>query len=285
MLAPDEVAARVRLKALGWGMRRIAVEFGCSHMTVRRYLEAGGWIACRRPQRATRLAGLEAWLAERFRRHRGNADVVRQELERGHGIAVSLRTVERAVQELRRELVAAAKATVRFETPPGRQLQIDFGSTTVVIAGEPERVFLCVATLGFSRRGFVAAFRHERQSAWLDGLEGAFQHFGGVPEELLLDNAKALVTHHDPRTREVAFNDRFHAFCRYWSVRPRACAPYRARTKGRTRRRLCEGQRHRRARLCILGRVGSASRPLDAGGRRPARPRHDRRGADRAFPP
>ena len=50
MLAPDEVAARVRLKALGWGVRRIAVEFGCSHMTVRRYLEAGGWIACRRPQ-------------------------------------------------------------------------------------------------------------------------------------------------------------------------------------------------------------------------------------------
>ena len=127
--------------------------------------------------------------------------------------------------ELRRELVAEAKATVRFETPPGLQLQIDFGSTTVVIAGEPERFFLFVATLGFSRRGFVAAFRHERQSAWLDGLERAFQHFGGVPEELLLDNAKALVTHHDPRTREVVFNDRFHAFCRYWGVRPRACAP------------------------------------------------------------
>jgi transposase len=236
MRAPDEVAAMVRLKALGWGVRRIAVELGCSHMTVRRYLEAGGWIAYRRPRRTTRLAGLEAWLAERFRRHRGNADVVRQELEREHGIAVSLRTVERAVQELRRELVAEARATVRFETPPGRQLQIDFGSTTVVIAGEPERVFLFVATLGFSRRGFVAAFRHERQSAWLDGLERAFQHFGGVPEELLLDNAKALVTHHDRRTREVVFNARFHAFCRYWGVRPRACAPYRARTKGKDER-------------------------------------------------
>ena len=208
MRAPDEVAAMVRLKALGWGVRRIAVELGCSHMTVRRYLEAGGWIAYRRPQRATRLAGLEAWLAERFRRHRGNADVVRQELEREHGITVSLRTVERAVQERRRELVAEAKATVRFETPPGRQLQIDFGSTTVVIAGEPERVFLFVATLGFSRRGIVAAFRHERQSAWLDGLEGAFQHCGGVPEELLRDNATALVTQHDPHTRAVGFNDR-----------------------------------------------------------------------------
>jgi transposase len=225
MRAPDEVAAMVRLKALGWGVRRIAAEFGCSHMTVRRYLEAGGWVAYRRPQRVSALAGLEVWLAERFRRHRGNADVVRQELEHEHGITVSLRTVERAVQELRRELSAEAKATVRFETPPGRQLQIDFGSTIVVIAGAPERVFLFVATLGHSRRGFVAAFRHERQGAWLDGLERAFQHFGGVPEELLLDNAKALVTQHDPRTREVVFNDRFHAFCRYWAVQPRATAP------------------------------------------------------------
>jgi transposase len=236
MRAPDEVATMLRLRALGWGVRRIARELGCSHMTVRRYLEAGGWPGYRAPRRARTLDGLEAWLAERFRRHRGNADVVRQELAREHGIAVSLRTVERAVQELRRELVAEARATVRFETPPGRQLQIDFGSTFVTIAGETIRVFLFVATLGYSRRNFVAAFRHERQGAWLDGLERAFRHFGGVPEEVLLDNAKSLVTYHDPRTREVVFNDRFHAFARYWGFRPKACAPYRARTKGKDER-------------------------------------------------
>jgi transposase len=226
----------VRLKALGWGVRRIARELGCSHMTVRRYLEAGGWPGYRAPQRSRVLDGLEVWLAERFRRHRGNADVVRQELAREHGLAVSLRTVERAVQGLRRELVAEARRTIRFETPPGRQLQIDFGSTFVAIAGETIRVFLFVATLGHSRRNFVAAFRHERQSAWLEGLERAFRHFGGVPEEVLLDNARPLVTYHDPRTREVVFNDRFHAFARYWGFRPKACAPYRARTKGKDER-------------------------------------------------
>ena len=42
MREPDEVAAMVRLKALGWGVRRIAAELGCSHMTVRRYVAAGG---------------------------------------------------------------------------------------------------------------------------------------------------------------------------------------------------------------------------------------------------
>ena len=83
MRAPDEVAAMVRLRALGWGVRRIAAELGCSHMTVRRYLAEGGWAAYRTPRRAKALDGLEGWLAERFRRHRGNADVVRQELLAG----------------------------------------------------------------------------------------------------------------------------------------------------------------------------------------------------------
>ena len=162
--------------------------------------------------------------------------MVRQELASELGITVSLRTVERAVSHLRRELAAEALATVRFETPPGRQLQIDFGQRRIAIEGERDKVFLFVATLGYSRRIYAAAFRHERQSAWLEGIEGAFRHFGGLPGELLLDNARALVKHHDAVTREVEFTDRLHAFTRYWDVRPVACAPYRARTKGKDER-------------------------------------------------
>jgi hypothetical protein len=137
---------------------------------------------------------------------------------------------------LRQGLRAEARACIRFETPPGKQLQIDFGETRVLIGEEPVRVYLFVATLGYSRRLYVQAFRHERQSAWLDGLEGAFRHFGGVAQEVLLDNARALVDHHDAATREVRFNARLHAFARYWGFQPRACAPYRARTKGKDER-------------------------------------------------
>ncbi len=236
MLAPDEVAAMVRLHRLGWGTKRIAVELGCSRNTVKRYLAAGGWVASRKSRRGRRLDGLEEWLAERFRRHRGNCDVVRQDLVGEHGIIVSLRTVERAVSPLRQALRAEARACLRFETGPGKQLQIDFGETRVAIGDALVRVHLFVATLGYSRRPFVQAFRHERQSAWFDGMEGAFRRFGGVPQEVLFDNPRALVEHHDAATREVRFNDRLHAFARYWGFRPRACAPYRARTKGKDER-------------------------------------------------
>jgi hypothetical protein len=116
--------------------------------------------------------------------------------------------VERAVAPLRQALRAEARACLRFETPPGKQLQIDFGATTVPIGGTAVRVHLFVATLGYSRRPFVRAFRHERQSAWFDGMEGAFRHFGGIPQEVVFDNARALVDHHDAATREVRFNER-----------------------------------------------------------------------------
>ena len=233
MLKADEVEAMLGLHALGWGTRRIAEEFGCSRNTVRRHLEAGGWTSYGRAPGAGMLSGREAWLEERFFRHRGNAEAVRQDLKRELSIDAGLRTVERAVAPCRRLLAAEAKATMRFETPPGRQLQIDFGERRVPVAGGTLRAHLFVATPGCSRRTCVEVFAHQRQSSWFAGLEGAFLHFGGVTDEVLVDNPKPLAVRHDPATREVEFNERFLAFAAHWGFRPRACAPYRARTKGK----------------------------------------------------
>jgi transposase len=234
MLEPDAVSAMLRLQELGVGTRRIARALGVSRNTVKSYIERGGWRAYKQPARRKVLDGLEAWLRERFERHRGNADVVRQELLAEKNIVVCLRTIERAVVPYRRELAAQARATMRFETAPGKQLQIDFGERLVEIAGSKVKVFLFVATLGFSRRLHVRAFRNERQESWFAGLESAFAKFGGVTEEVLCDNARALVAEHDTVTRTVVFNDKLLAFAKHWSFRPRACAPYRAQTKGKT---------------------------------------------------
>jgi len=236
MKTPDDVSAMVRLKALGWGAKRIAAELGCSKNTVKRWLQYGDWRPCVTPSRSRKLDGLADWLADRFRRHAGNADVIRQELAHEKNIHVSLRTVERTVAPLRRELVAEARATVRFETRPGEQLQIDFGERRVEIGGMPTKVFFFVATLGYSRRLHVRAFEHEKQDSWFTGLESAFAAFGGIPREVLLDNARALILHHDPSSREVVLHPKLHAFAKHWGFRIRACAPYRARTKGKDER-------------------------------------------------
>lgn len=97
-------------------------------------------------------------------------------------------------------------------------------------------VFPFAATLGHSRRIHVRAFPSERQEDWFEGMESAFAAFGGVPQEVLLDNARARVTRHDPASREVTLTPRLRAFARHWGFRVRACAPYRARAKGKDER-------------------------------------------------
>lgn len=164
MLQPEEVAAMLRLHELGWGAKRLAKEFGCARNTVRRYLREGGTVPFRKPVRRTAFDGLDDWLRERFFRHGGNADVVRQELASEHGIVIGLRSVELRVQHWRRELKAQKRATVRFETAPGCQMQIDFGDTRVWIGGERVRAHLFVATLGYSRRLHIRPSLRERQA-------------------------------------------------------------------------------------------------------------------------
>lgn len=256
---PQDVEAMRRLSAAGWGRRRIASELGCSPETVRKYLRQGGWQPYGKPCRTSVLDGHREWLRQRFLAHRGNADVVRQELASEKGIKVSLRTVERAVEPWRRELRNAALATVRFETPPGRQLQADFGQCVVRIGGERVRVHLAVLTLGYSRRLLVRAFRSEKQDHWLETLEEGFRHWGGVPQEVLVDNARALVSQHDPERQILVFAKRLEEFARYWGFKPRACRPYRARTKGKDERGVAYVKRN-----AMAGREFSSWAQLEA---------------------
>jgi hypothetical protein len=146
MKTPDDVAEMLRLRACGWGLKQIARQLGCSHHTVKNYVAAGGVKPFKSPRRPKKLDGHEEWLRERFIRHRGNADVVRQDLLAEKGVAVSRRTLQRAVQPYRQALKAEALATTRFETPPGRQLQIDFGERLVEIGGPK---LLIVDELGY----------------------------------------------------------------------------------------------------------------------------------------
>jgi transposase len=161
-----------------------------------------------------------------------NAVVVHR-LLRDHGRSIGLRTVQRAVAPVRQAQRAADVATVRVETAPGAQMQVDFGEKRVRIGETAITVFLLVAVLSYSRRTFVKAFVQERQDDWREGIAAAFAHFGGVVVTVLGDNARALVSGRDRATGTVTFHPGYLAFCRDWGVQPRACAPYRARTKGK----------------------------------------------------
>jgi transposase len=231
-----ELVATIReLANRGVGSKTIARTVGVARNTVRRYLRepiAPGVQARPAARRLTDDVRREARTL--YEGCAGGNAVVVQRLLKARGTEVSVRTIERAVADIRRARRAAELATVRVESAPGDQLQVDFGQKRVRIAGEWVQVFLLVAVLSYSRRLFVKAFLNERQDDWREGIAAAFTHFGGVPRTMLGDNARALVLGRDRPTGTVIFHPAYLAFCRDWDVQPRACAPYRARTKGKT---------------------------------------------------
>jgi transposase len=231
-----EIVTAIRtLAARGVGKKAIAREVGVAVNTVRRYLRQPIAAGVQARPAARRLSDAHRQTARELYEGAaaGNAVVV-QRLLAARDVTVSVRTVERAVADIRQAQRASALATVRVETPPGDQMQVDFGQKRVWIAGAPVRIFLLVAVLSYSRRLFVKAFLNERGADWREGIAAAFMHFGGVPRTVLGDNARPLVQARDRATGTVIFHPAYLAFCRDWEVQPRACAPYRARTKGKT---------------------------------------------------
>jgi transposase len=231
-----EIVTAIRtLAGRGVGKKAIAREVGVAVNTVRRYLRQPVAAGVQTRPAARRLSDERRQEARALYEGpaAGNAVVV-QRLLAAHDVRVSVRTVERAVADIRHAQRASALATVRVETAPGDQLQVDFGQQRVRIAGIRVRVFLLVAVLSYSRRLFVKPFLNERGADWREGIAAAFTHFGGLPRTVLGDNARPLVRARDRATGTVIFHPAYLAFCRDWDVQPRACAPYRARTKGKT---------------------------------------------------
>lgn len=230
VLDTGEVQALFALHRKGWSVKGIAREMGWSRNTVRSWLRRGPLQTRPVTGRPRALGEWETWVRERFLAGVRNADVLRQELAE-LGVVVCLRTVERAVRGLRSEAANLERATLRFETEPGRQMQIDFGEKWIEVAEERVKAFVFVATLGYCRRTFARIYPNLRQRYWLEGLEAAIQHFGGVAEECVVDNAKALVLRWEGD--HPVYHPEFEGFCRHWGMKPRACRPYRPRTKGK----------------------------------------------------
>lgn len=230
MLRADRVREILARIQRGDPIKVIARELGVDRNTVKRWSRLGGWQPRQSPTRPRQLIPFHDFLTQRGPEVGWNGRVLHREVQ-GLGFTGGYLQVQRYIQPLRDRRHWSTMATVRFETAPGQQGQVDFGQTRVWIGERAEVVHLFVFTLGYSRRLWTRAYPHERLPVVLDGHERAFRHFGGVPLECLYDNPRTLVL--GRRQEQVLWHPVFEDFARSYGFTPRACRPYRAQTKGK----------------------------------------------------
>jgi len=215
----------------GMAKKEIARRFRLNVKTVRRAILTDRWPrkrpglgggACLEPLRAEVEALLRA-------EPRISAKRIGRVLE-GELKGVSSRTVRSFVARVRRQ-VSPSECFVHRTHKPGETMEVDFGEGWALISGIPKRVKFLVATLPASRVHFAKAYPVERTECLLDGIQSAFEYFGGVTTRVVLDNTSLAVK------KVLAGPDRietqmFHAFRGAFPFHADFCAPAKGNEKG-----------------------------------------------------
>jgi transposase len=236
------------LRREGLSIVAISELTGYDRKTIRKYLLApsGRPAYGPRPAPPGKLEPFKRYLNERLQAGVWNAQVLLRELrERNCTGGYTLLT-----DWLRPQREAASAVSVRrFETPPGKQAQVD------------RQLWCFTITMGYSRRMMARAATDQKLGTLLRMHELAFQQWGCVPEEILYDRMKTVRTGTDERG-EIVGNAIFLDFARYWGFTPRLCRAYRPQTKGK----IESGVKYvRRNFLCgLLGREPANLADLNA---------------------
>lgn len=219
----------------GMSCRAIARELGISRNTVKRYLQAKS-----EPPKYTPRPAVASLLDE-YR------DYIRQRIADAHPYKIPATVIAREIRDqgyrggmtILRAFIRSLSVpqeqepAVRFETEPGRQMQVDWG--TMRNGRSPLHVF--VAVLGYSRMLYIEFTDNMRYDTLETCHRNAFRFFGGVPREVLYDNMKTVVLQRDAyQTGQHRFHPSLWQFGKEMGFSPRLCRPFRAQTKGKVER-------------------------------------------------
>ena len=234
-----ELVVILDLHRQGLSVSAIARRIGLDRKTVRRYVERGLEPPAYQPRqpRATKVTPFQTYLRERVaafpeltgtRLHREIRDV---------GYSGGYTAVKVFLRDIRPS--PSPGFEVRFETPPGRQAQVDFAQFRTVFTDEPgaERIiWLFSLVLGHSRRLWGRFVTHQDMQTVLRGHAAAFEALGGAPAEILYDRMKTVFHREDPEAGHIVYNRTLIEFARHYGYLPKACRAYRAKTKGKVER-------------------------------------------------
>lgn len=239
MVGLGELMMILELHRQGLSVAAIARRTGRDPKTVRKYIEHGVEVPAYgpRPGRPNKLEPFLNFLRERVTAFPDLTAVrlTREIRQISYGGAYT--AVKRYLSAIRPEN-GPKPYEVRFETPAGVQAQVDFARFVVEFTDEPSVsriVWLFSLVLGCSRFIFARYVIHQDLQALLRCHVQAFDAIGGTPIEILYDRMKTAVTGEDDQGH-IVYNRSLLALAHHYRFQPRACRPYRAKTKGKVER-------------------------------------------------
>lgn len=216
----------------GISISEIARQTGHDRKTVRKAINGELQLERKKPQepRARKIDPYTDYLQRRMAEGVYNTRKLYREIQQ-QGYPGGLTQVILYVQPFRPP--RQEKATVRFETEPGQQAQVDWGSCGYIDVDERRKTLYCfVMTLGWSRMMYVEFTTEGDTGSFIRCHQHAFEYWGGVPREVLHDNLKSAVIDRDA-DGTIHFNARYLDFALAMGFTPRPHQPYRAQTKGK----------------------------------------------------
>lgn len=214
---------------------KIAKQYNCDYRTVKAYYERDETIPLERKKRIIKsvLDGYKEIISDKYLNDKAPAIAIFNFLKQNKGYKGSYPTIKRYIHSLKEDKIN--EATVRFETSPGLQCQIDWKESLTLYnkRNEPVIINIFLGILGYSRLKYIELTFDRSQPTLFKCLTNMFIYFNGVPRELLFDNMKTVVDRSRTQYSNVVFNSRFYEFSKDAGFIPLACMPYRPKTKGK----------------------------------------------------
>ena len=209
----------------------IARIMGCDPRTVKRYLDGYKPKEKKRKAKNSKLDNFKETIISKL--EIGCTSMAIFKFIQKEGFTGSYSLVAEFVQKHKQEQLK--KATIRFETAPGLQAQVDWKENLKMVSknGELFEVNIFLMVLGYSRMKFVKLTSDKTQKTLFKCMNEAFKYFGGIPKEILFDNMATVVDRANSRIGHVKLNTKFIQYSKDIGFNPITCRIFRPQTKGK----------------------------------------------------
>ncbi|URT69030.1 IS21 family transposase [Cytobacillus firmus] len=219
----------------GMSISDIARELKMDWKTVKKYISSATVPTGKKRKRSSKLDAFKDYIDRRMMEDQVfNSEKILSEIK-ALGYQGGKTILKDYMQPFRKQ--AKKKYTVRYETLPGQQMQVDWKEVgEVILDGRKVKLSMFVGILGYSRMKYAAFTLSQDQEHVMQCLINSFKYLGGVPSSVLFDNMRTVTDGRDQGI--VKWNKRFSEFAAYYGFIPKACRPYRAQTKGKVERAI-----------------------------------------------